>query len=255
MELPDRGVVITGAGGGIGAAMARAMADRGARLVVADIDAQAAQSVAHETGGLAVVADVSTAAGVEHLHAAAVEQLGHIDLYCANAGIATEGGPEAADDLWQRTWEVNTLAHVRAVRLLLPQWLERGEGRLLATVSAAGLLMSLGSAPYSVTKHAALSFAEWLRATYAHRGIVVQALCPQGVVTPMLHNAGEAARRMLAADAVTPEAVAEQVIEALRSEEFLILPHPQVTDYCLARASDPTGWLSRMNGLQQRLEH
>ena len=114
--------------------------------------------------------------------------------------------------------------------------------------------MSLGSAPYSVTKHAALSFAEWLRATYAHRGIVVQALCPQGVVTPMLHNAGEAARRMLEADAVAPEAVAEQVVTALRSEEFLILPHPQVTDYCLARASDPTGWLSRMNGLQQRLE-
>lgn len=254
MELEDAGVVITGAGSGIGAALAMTLAGRGARLVLADIDSVTVSEVAEQVGGLPVLADVSTEQGVEHLHSTAMSYLGHVDLYCANAGVATEGGPDTDDALWQRTWEINTMAHVRAARLLLPGWLERGEGRFLATVSAAGLLMSLGSAPYSVTKHAALAFAEWLRATYLHRGVVVQALCPQGVATPMLQSAGQAAQLLLSAEALTADEVADQVVRALDGEEFLILPHPQVTDYCVARATDPDRWLSGMNRLQQRIE-
>lgn len=254
MELENAGVVITGAGSGIGAALALSLAGRGARLVLADIDSVAVSATAAQVGGLPVLADVSTEQGVEHLHTTAKSYLGDIDLYCANAGVATEGGPAADDTTWQRTWEINTMAHVRAARLLLPDWLERGQGRFLATVSAAGLLMSLGSAPYSVTKHAALAFAEWLRATYLHHGVVVQALCPQGVVTPMLQGAGPAAQALLAAEAIPAEQVAEQVVAALGGDDFLILPHPQVADYCVFRATDPNRWLSQMNRLQQRIE-
>ncbi len=175
-------------------------------------------------------------------------------MYCANAGVAPPGGPDAPEAEWARGWEVNVMAHVRAAALLLPSWLDRGRGRFLATVSAAGLLTMLGSAPYSVTKHAALAFAEWLSATYRHRGITVQALCPQGVRTAMLAQAGPGGEFLMGATAIEPEQVADTVTEALADDRFLILPHPEVADYYLARASDTGAWLASMNRLQRKIE-
>jgi NAD(P)-dependent dehydrogenase (short-subunit alcohol dehydrogenase family) len=175
-------------------------------------------------------------------------------LYCANAGAAPHGGADAGAAAWGRAWEINVLGHVRAAALLLPSWLDRGSGRFLATVSAAGLLTMLGSAPYSVTKHAALAFAEWLSATYRHRGITVQALCPQGVRTAMLAGAGPGGQFLMGASAIEPEQVAEAVAQGLADDRFLILPHPEVADYYRARATDTDAWIGNMNRLQRKIE-
>ena len=253
-ELKDSGVVITGGGGGIGAALARRFSSAGARVVVADINEEAAAAVARETGGVAVAGDAASEAGVERLIARAVSELGAIDMYCANAGVAPHGGPDAGEAAWASAWEVNVMAHVRAAALLLPSWLDRGHGRFLATVSAAGMLTMLGSAPYSVTKHAALSFAEWLSATYRHRGITVQALCPQGVRTAMLAGSGPGAAFLMDASAIEPGEVAETVAEALADDRFLILPHPEVAGYYQARANDTDAWIAGMNRLQRKIE-
>ena len=203
-------MVVTGAGSGIGAALAARFAAEGARVVVNDIDAQAAARVAASCGATAIAGDAAAPDGVTALIAAATQALGGIDLYCANAGVARPGGADATEADWELSWQVNVMAHVRAARQLLPAWLERGSGHLICTVSAAGLLTMLGSAPYSVTKHAALSFAEWLAASYAHRGITVQALCPQGVRTPMLAAAGPVGQILLDESAITPEAAAKR---------------------------------------------
>ncbi|MFC1418228.1 SDR family oxidoreductase [Streptacidiphilus cavernicola] len=254
-DLSGQGVVITGAGGGIGAALARRFAAEGARVVVNDLDGDAVHAVAAEIGGTAVVGDAAGPAGVDHLVTEARRVLGGIDLYCANAGIAASGTPEAAaEGDWARSWEVNVMAHVRAAQALLPDWLERGRGRFLPTVSAAGLLTALGSAPYSATKHAALGYAEWLSATYRHRGVTVQALCPQGVRTRMLQDSGAVGGLLLAGDAIEPEAVADAVLEAFDDGRFLILPHPEAADYYVARATSPDRWLRGMNKLQRRVE-
>jgi NAD(P)-dependent dehydrogenase (short-subunit alcohol dehydrogenase family) len=248
------GVVVTGAGQGIGRAIARRLADGGARVVVNDLDADAAKAVAEEVQGLAVPGDAASESGVEGLVAAAREHLGEIDVYCANAGVAPEGGPEAAEEAWARAWDVNVMAHVRASRVLLPRWLERGSGRFVATVSAAGLLTMLGSAPYSASKHAALAFAEWLSATYGHRGVVVQCLCPQGVRTRMLEGTGPAGDVLLRDGALEPEEVAEALWEGLADDRFLVLPHPEVRDYYAARAADTDRWLAGMRRLQERID-
>jgi NAD(P)-dependent dehydrogenase (short-subunit alcohol dehydrogenase family) len=195
---------------------------------------------------------------VEALVALAREQLGEVDLFCANAGVAPRGGPvgpgATTPQAWAQALEVNVLAHVRAAEVLLPQWLSRGRGHLLVTASAAGLLTMVGSAPYAVTKHAAVAFAEWLRLTYSHRGIVVQALCPQGVRTPMLDRSGRLGRALLEPDAIDVSVVGDAVLQALGTGQFLVLPHPEVAEYVVAKASDPDGWLDSMNRLQQRLE-
>lgn len=248
------GVVVTGAGHGIGRALARRLADGGARVVVNDLDADAARSVAEEIGGYAVPGDAAGEVGVGRLVATARETLGGIDIYCANAGIAPSGGPEAAEDAWSRAWDVNVMAHVRASRLLVPGWLESGGGRFVATVSAAGLLTMLGSAPYSATKHAALAYAEWLSATYGHRGVTVQCICPQGVRTRMLSDTGAAGDVVLRESAIEPEEVAEALWEGLHDDRFLILPHPEVRGYYANRAADPDRWLAGMRRLQQRLD-
>ena len=187
-SVDGAGVVITGAGRGIGAALARRFAAEGARVVVNDLDAAAAQRVAGSIGGEALPGDAASEDGVASLIEGAADMLDGIDLFCANAGIGPEGGPDAAEAVWDACWQVNVMAHVRAARLLTGPWLARGRGHLICTVSAAGLLTMLGSAPYSVTKHAALGFAEWMAASYAHRGITVQALCPMGVRTPLLER-------------------------------------------------------------------
>lgn len=253
MQLADSVVVITGAGNGIGAAMSRKFAAQGASVVVNDVNERAAHHVAGEIGGLPVAGDAASEAGAARLVDTAVAQYGHIDLFCANAGTAQVGGPEAPEDAWEKSWELNVMAHVRAARALLPHWLERGQGHFLATVSAAGLLTMLGSAPYATSKHAALAFAEWLSITYADQGVTVQALCPQGVRTNMLAGTGETGQRLLAADAIEPDDVADQVLEALGTDRFLILPHPEVARYYAARAGDPERWLGGMRKLQRSL--
>jgi NAD(P)-dependent dehydrogenase (short-subunit alcohol dehydrogenase family) len=254
MRLDDAVVVVTGAGNGIGAALSREFAGAGASVVLNDVDGDAVERVATEVGGLAVPGDAASDEGARALVEAAIARYGRIDLFCANAGVDPGGGPEAADEIWQHAWEVNVMAHVRAARAVLPHWLERGKGHFLATVSAAGLLTMLGSAPYSVSKHGALAFAEWLAVTYADRGITVQALCPQGVRTEMLARAGETANKLLGGEAIEPEQVADEVVKSLGSGEFLILPHPEVARYYEFRASDPGRWQSAMRKLQRRLD-
>lgn len=253
MDLADTGAVVTGAGNGIGAALARRLAGAGARVVVNDLDVAAAEAVAAEIGGVAVPGDAASEAGVTALIAEAGAHLGAVDLYVANAGVAVGGGPEAPESDWDLAWQVNVMAHVRAARELVPGWLERGSGRFLSTVSAAGLLTMLGSAPYSVTKHAALSFGEWMAATYGDRGITVQCVCPLGVRTNLMESAGDVGRAILAADAITPEEVADAVMVGLEDGRFLILPHPQVADYYAARADDTDRWLTGMRRLQAKV--
>ena len=252
--ISGAGVVVTGSGGGIGRAIARRLAADGARVVVNDLDPAAAHAVAAEIGGFAAPGDAGTERGVDELITAATGFLGEIDAYCSNAGTGAGTGPETPDDLWQRAWEVNTMAHVRAARALLPGWLARGSGTFVVTASAAGLLTMLGSAPYSVTKHAAVGFAEWLAATYAHRGLTVHCICPQGVRTDMLANSGRAGDVVLAAAAIEPERVADALVAALAAGSFLVLPHPEVHDYYVSRATDTDRWLRGMSRLQQRIE-
>jgi NAD(P)-dependent dehydrogenase (short-subunit alcohol dehydrogenase family) len=248
------GVVVTGGGGGIGRAIARRLAAGGARVLVNDLDLDAAAAVAAEIGGHAVPGDVGTPDGVRDLIKAAERELGQIDIYCSNAGTGAGTDPDTPDDVWQRVWEVNTLAHVRAARALLPGWLGRGSGTFVVTASAAGLLTMLGSAPYSVTKHAAEAFAEWLAATYAHRGLTVHCICPQGVRTQMLRDSGRHGEILLADAAIEPEQVAEALWNALADGSFLVLPHPEVREYYGLRATNTDKWLRGMSRLQQRVE-
>ncbi len=254
LELKNAVVVVTGGGSGIGAAMARRFAADGAVVVVNDLDPVAAHHVAHEIGGRAFAGDAADPDFVERLVGFAWGSLGGLDLFCANAGVPTAGTEAATAAEWDLAWRVNVLAHVHAAKAALPRWLERGSGRFLVTASAAGLLTMLGSAPYSVTKHAAVAFAEWMRATYAHRGIVVQALCPQGVRTPMLAGTGPIGDLLLGPDAIGADEVADRVREALTDDRFLILPHPEVAAFYARRAAEPERWLGAMNRLQQKAE-
>ncbi|MFI1017230.1 SDR family oxidoreductase [Streptomyces sp. NPDC020965] len=243
------GVVVTGAGGGIGAALARRFTAEGARVVVNDIDPVRAAAVADEIGATAVPGDAS---GI--VPAARDALGGTVDVYCANAGLGSPGDAFAEEAVWSAAWDVNVMAHVRAVRALLPDWLERGSGRFVSTVSAAGLLTMVGAAPYSVSKHGAYAFAEWLSLTYRHRGLKVHAICPQGVRTDMLTAAGSAGELVLAPGAIEPAAVADALLDGIAAERFLILPHPEVADYYRTRATDPERWLAGMNHLQRKWE-
>ncbi|MFJ1734257.1 SDR family oxidoreductase [Streptomyces sp. NPDC088254] len=243
------GVVVTGAGGGIGAALARRFAAEGARVVVNDLDADRAKTVADEIGGITVPGDASG------IVAEARDALGGtVDVYCANAGVASGGSEAAAEAVWALAWDVNVMAHVRAAHALLPHWLERGRGRFVSTVSAAGLLTMIGAAPYSVTKHGAYAFAEWLSLTYRHRGVKVHAICPQGVRTDMLDATGTAGDLVLKPTAIEPKDVADALFKGIEEDRFLILPHPEVSGYYEARAADPDRWLTNMNHLQQKWE-
>lgn len=243
------GVVVTGAGGGIGAALARRFAAEGARVVVNDLDADRVKAVADEIGAIAVPGDASAVVGE------ARDALGGtVDIYCANAGVGSGGSEAAGEDVWALAWDVNVMAHVRAAEALIPGWLERGGGRFVSTVSAAGLLTMIGAAPYSVTKHGAYAFAEWLSLTYRHRGIKVHAICPQGVRTDMLAATGSAGDLVLQPTAIEPDAVADALMKGIEEERFLILPHPEVAGYYQARATEPDRWLTTMNHIQQKWE-
>jgi NAD(P)-dependent dehydrogenase (short-subunit alcohol dehydrogenase family) len=258
-SVAGAGVVVTGGGSGIGAALARRFAAEGARVVVNDINADAAAAVAAScaaatAGAIPAGGDAATEDGVAALIATARRELGEIDIYCANAGIVRTGGPEAADADWEASWQVNVMAHVRAARLLLGPWLERGSGHLICTVSAAGLLAMPGTAPYSVTKHAALSFAEWMAFTYLHRGITVQAICPLGVRTGMLDGSDPQAEKVLGDSVIQPDAVARAVMAGIADGRFLILPHPEVAQMYAGRAAEPDRWRHGMNKIQRQLE-
>ncbi|MFC7501505.1 SDR family oxidoreductase [Nocardioides sp. CPCC 206347] len=252
--VAGRGIVVTGAEGGIGRALAARLVAEGARVVVNDLDPERTKATADEIGAHPLPGDAASEAGVATLVEGARAHLGQIDAWFANAGVVHGPGLEASEDEWASSWEINTMAHVRAARLLVPDWLERGGGRFVATASAAGLLTALGSAPYSVTKHGAVAFAEWLSATYRHRGIVVHAICPQGVQTDMLNNSGAMRELLVANGALTPEDVAEATWQAMQTDRFLVLPHPEVANYYAARATQPDRWLVGMNKLQQQLE-
>lgn len=252
-------VVVTGAGNGIGAALATALAARGAHVVVADLDAESAArtvDVIETAGGTAVAApgDAASEDGVAALIGTAREAFGPVQAWFANAGVDRGRGLDATEAEWALSLDVNVMAHVRAARALLPEWLDAGGGRFVVTASAAGLLTMLEAPAYSVTKHGAVAFAEWLSATYRHRGVVVQALCPQGVQTRMLTESGPLEEILSRDTALTAEQVAADVLSALDGDEFLILPHADVADYYRARANDTDRWLSGMNRLQQKLD-
>ncbi|RKN50505.1 SDR family oxidoreductase [Micromonospora endolithica] len=261
MNLTDRVVVVTGGAGGIGAALVRRfVAEGAAAVVVADLAADAARAVAESAGPQAhgVGLDVTDEDQVRALVDDTERQYGRIDLFCANAGVATGGGIEVDDAGWDRAWRVNVLSHVYAARAVLPAMLARGGGHLLMTCSAAGVLTAVGDAAYTATKHASVGFAEWLAITYRDRGVRVHALCPQGVDTPMLADglaAGHLGAKVIAASGVvlTPDQVADAVIAGLAEERFLILPHPEVADYARRRAEDPDGWQAGLRKLVRRL--
>jgi NAD(P)-dependent dehydrogenase (short-subunit alcohol dehydrogenase family) len=254
MEIQGKVVIVTGGSNGIGRALCHKFAAAGAKaVVIADIDRQAGLKVANEiknTPGGFAQCNVGSERDVKSLVDSITDVLGRVDIFCSNAGIGTSGGEEAADKDWQRSWEVNVLAHIYAARAVLPQMLERKEGYLVQTVSAAGLLTQIGSAPYSVTKHAALSFAEWLSITYGDRGIRVSALCPMGVRTNMLAKAQFGGGAFLLETAIEPEQVAEETMRVIADERFLILPHPEVARFFQQKAGDYDRWLRGMRRLQ-----
>jgi len=248
--IADRIIVVTGGGNGIGRALCRRFKQEGAAaIVVADVDDAAAGAVAREVNGIAVHTDVSREGDLGQLVNLTVSQHGRIDLFCSNAGIAVNGGEDTANAQWQRCWDVNVMAHVYAARAVLPGMLARGEGYLLQTVSAAGLLTHIHSATYAVTKSAALAFAEWLSITYGERGIKVSALCPQGVKTDMLKRSESDTGRFLQEGALEPERVAEDVVQGIAAERFLILPHAEVAEYIQRKAGDRDRWLRGMRRL------
>jgi len=253
MRIEGKCVVVTGAASGIGAAMARRFAAEGARgVVVADVQHDALDAVARESGdALAVQCDVTDEGQIAALVDAAEARFGPIDLFCSNAGIVVPGGPDASDEVWRRSLDVNVMAHVYAARVMVPRMIERGEGYLLQTASAAGLLTQIGSAPYSVTKHAALALAEWLAITYGEKGVKVSVLAPQAVRNAM--TAGIPDGGVAGVDGMLePDVVADAVVRGLAAESFLILPHPEVLEYFRRKASDYERWISGMQRLQAR---
>ena len=259
MQIRDAVVVVTGAGSGIGAALARRLAAEGAAaVVVSDRDGDAAQRVAAGIGGTADTTDVADEAAVAALVERTLAAHGRVDLFCSNAGVFTGGGLEVPTAEWQRVFAVNVLAHVYAARAVLPSMLERGSGYLLSVASAAGLLTTPGDAPYSVTKHGAVALAEWLAVTYGDRGIGVSVVCPLGVATPLLLDPleeGRPAASVVAAsgEVISPEDVAAAVVEGLAEERFLVLPHPEVGTYWAQKAADPDRWLAGLRKLVRRL--
>ena len=250
MELKNKTVVITGGASGIGRAMARRFTDEGAKqVVIADLNEAGLKEVAAETGARAIKTNVSVEADVINLISTAEQDYGQIDLLCSNAGIGTGGGPEATNEDWQRIWEINVMAHIYAARAALPAMVERGDGYLLNTASAAGLLTQIGSAPYAVTKHAAVAFAEWLAITYGARGINVSCLCPQAVRTAMTADNPDGVASI--DGMMEPEVLCDSVVETLQEERFLVLPHPEVLTYMQRKTGDYDRWIGGMRRLQE----
>lgn len=250
MELKDKIIVVTGAASGIGRALCLAFAAQGANSIVCvDRDAKGAQAIAFEINGVAIVADVAKEAEIAQMIAKVEVEIGPIDLFCSNAGILIEGGMEVPDADWQRIWEVNVMAHVWAARHVVPLMAARGGGYLLNTASAAGLLNQIGSAPYGVTKHAAVGLAEWLAMTHGDDGIKVSVLCPQAVRTAMTEGFED---HVASIDGMLePDVAAQSCVEAIQAETFLVLPHPGVLDYMRHKTADYDRWIGGMRKLNR----
>lgn len=254
-------MIVTGGSNGIGRALCHKFAAAKARaVIVADIDREAGLKVAAEikdTPGGFAHCNVAKEKDIRNLVDSITDACGQVDIFCSNAGIGTGRDENAPDSDWQRSWEVNVMAHIYAARAVLPQMLKRKEGYLLQTISAAGLLSQIGSASYSVTKHAALAFAEWLSITHGDQGVRVSALCPMGVRTNMLAQAQAqgASGPLLMETAIEPAQVADETVKAIGEERFLILPHPEVAKFFMNKASDYDRWLRAMRRLQASLQH
>ena len=257
MDVRDKIIIVTGGGSGIGAALCRRFAAEGAEaIVVADIDESKAKAVADEMKGIAKPLDVASGEAVAAMVSAVEDRFGRIDLYCSNAGIFVSDGDHVAsatDEQWQRIWEINVMAHIHAVRAALPGMRTRGGGYFLITASAAGLLSQIGSAPYSVTKHAAIGFAETIAIAHKGDGIGVSTLCPQAVHTGMTASLGGPGVAGLDGT-LSADAVAASVIDGLAEERFLILPHPEVAEYVRRKASDYERWLEGMRRLRSKFQ-
>lgn len=245
MQVSGKVVVVTGAASGIGLALATRFVEEGARVVASDLNAEAGAQKAAGVGARFMAANVAKEEEIQALIEDVYAHEGDIDLFCSNAGIGVGGGPETPDKQWQLIQNVNVMSHVWAARHLLPRMLERGEGYLLNTASAAGLLTELHSAPYAVTKHAALAFAEWLAITYGERGIRVSCLCPEGVWTPMIENAP-----LLQQTAISTDVLVDFTLQALREERFLITTHPTTLPSFRQKAGDYDVWISKLRHLR-----
>ena len=252
MKVAGKNVVVTGAASGIGLALARRFKAEGATgLALADTQGGPLAVIAEELGGLAEVCDVTVPEQIGRLVERAEAELGPVEVFCSNAGIVREGGPEASDEDWAASWNVHVMAHIYAARAVVEKMAERGSGYLVNTSSAAGLITHIDSAPYAVTKHAAVALAEWLSINYHERGVRVSVLCPQAVRTAM--TAGREDSVASIDGMLEPEAVADAVIETMDREEFLILPHPQVLEYLRRKTSDYDRWLAGMRRLRRRM--
>ena len=259
MQIKDQVIVVTGGASGIGKALCERFARDGARaVIVADIDQvgidQTVASIATLTKALGIRADVAKEQDIKALVTQTINVFGQIDLFCSNAGIFTAGNENVTTAAWQQIWDINVMSHIFAARAVLPAMLERGEGYLLNTSSAAGLLSQVGSAPYSVTKHAAIGFAEWLSITYGNRGIKVSVLCPQAVRTKMT-AVGDGDGGVAGLDGMLePEQLADTVVETLAAERFLVLPHPEVLTYMRRKTDDYDRWLGGMRRLHEKFQ-
>jgi NAD(P)-dependent dehydrogenase (short-subunit alcohol dehydrogenase family) len=254
VTLQDRVAIVTGGANGIGRALCRALSDAGARHVyVGDIDEAAARQVADEINGSALRCDVSREEEIQQLVEDAESRFGRVDLFVSNAGITSKGGPDVPDEEWLRLWNVNLMAHVYAARAVLPGMVQRGEGYLVQVSSAAGILTEIGSAPYSVTKHAAVSFAEWLSIHYQKQGIRVSCVCPAGVATDFL-NLEDPVHQFLHFSSVTPEELAQVVLEGIREERFLIVSHEEIHEFFAFKSTDYDRWLKNFAHLHRKIE-
>lgn len=265
MEINDSVAIVTGAGSGIGQALAWALAEAGACVVASDVNTDTVTATAAKYPGKIVGrrADASSTQDIQTLVACAEKEFGPVDLYVANAGVGGGLGLQVGEEAWDLTFDVNVRAHIRAATVLVPQWVERGRGYFLSVASAAGLLTQIGSAAYSVTKHAAVGFAEWLSITYGDKGIGVSCLCPMGVKTPLLDSLTNTAdvamsvagRSITAAGQVLePATVAAVTLDAVREGKFLVLPHPQVLDMYRQKGTDYDRWIAGMRRYQAILE-
>ncbi|MBI2697751.1 SDR family oxidoreductase [Mycobacterium gordonae] len=263
MKIEGSVAVVTGAGSGIGRSIAAALASAGASVVVGDIDAAAATDTAATIGGVAVTADAASTDGIATLLDTARQAFGPVDIYVANAGITGQLGLGDDEAAWDRIIDINLRAHIRAAKAVVPEWLERASGHFVAVASAAGLLTQLGAAPYSVTKHAAVGFAEWLAIAYGDKGIGVSCVCPMGVDTAMLRgmsDSPEAEMRMAGAavtsagSVVAPETVAALAVQAIIDGKFLVLPHPEVLGMYRQKGADYDRWIAGMRRFRRSLQ-
>ena len=256
MEVENKRVIITGSANGIGSSLSRAFKKRNVEsMILVDLDELNNTKLSNEVGGIPYKADVGSEDDIIKLVEFAKQEMGGIDIFCSNAGISGAGGLlNTSNEDWSNIWNVNVMSHIHAAKHTLPIMLEQGSGYFMNTASAAGLLTQLGAAGYSVTKSAAVSFAEWLKITYGERGIGVSCLCPQGVRTPMVEDAPEIVGSLVSIDGLLePDVVANEVIECIEKDQFLITPHPEVLEYMKIKASDPDRWINGMQSLTTQL--